>query len=141
LLAISAAAYLVMLPGRRLFYAASLAVTFALGNLNTTGWQVDIMPDMWPLVDAGQATTRIVGRQSDGFFVGPQFLGRTPYVLFQLPLRTVVSVKPVNTLLTEADVPGTAKWVLTEGAYEAQFRYSSVVPLGPLTLYLREAKP
>jgi hypothetical protein len=139
LLSACALAYLVALPARRFLYAASLAVVFALGNINTTGWQFSIMPDIRPLVEAGQAATRIVGRQSEGLFVAAEYWGRTPYVSFQLPLRSHIAIKPEKTVLTEADVPAGAKWVLTAAPYGVEFSHTLAIPLASLTLYLRGA--
>jgi hypothetical protein len=136
---LTACAFLRLLtfPARRLCYAAFLAVAFALGNINTTGWQIDIMPNVRPLVEAGEAAVRIVGRQSEGLFVTPEYWGTGQYVAFQLPLRSFVAIKPKSATLTDADVPAGAEWVLTMAPYTVQFKYSSTVPLGPLTLYLR----
>jgi hypothetical protein len=131
--------YLLAFPARRLCYAVSLAIVFVLGNINTTGWQIDIMPNVRPLVEAREAAIRIVGRQSEGLFVTPEYWGMGQYVTFQLPLRSFVAIKPNGATLTDADVPAGAKWVLTMAPYTVQFKYSSTIPLGPLTLYLRGA--
>ena len=141
LLTACAVAYFLLLPGRRLGYVASLAAVFVIGNVNTTGWQISIMPDLRPFVDAGQAVTRIVGRQSEGLFVAPDYWGRRPYVAFQLPITTHVAVKPENATLSEADLPPSATWVLTMGPYAVQFPYSKAIPLATLTLYLRGTQP
>jgi hypothetical protein len=141
LLTVCALAHLVACPARRLCYVVSLAAAFAIGNVKATGWQIDIMSDIRPLVDAAQAATRIVGRQSEGLFVASEYYGRTPYVTFQVPLRTFIAIKPVNAALTDADVPPSAKWVLTMAPYPVQFRYSNAISLAPLTLYLRGTEP
>jgi hypothetical protein len=141
LLAVCASAYLLSLPARRLFYAATLAALFAISNIKTTAWQMDYVSEIRPLVDAAQAATRIVGRQSEGLFVAPEYWGRAPYVMFQLPLRTFVAIKPANVAMKEADVPPSARWVLTMTAYPIEFRYTKVYPLASLTLYLRGTEP
>src|SRR5262249_9976886 len=110
---------------------------FFIGNINTTGWQFDIMPGIRPLVTAGQTATGLVGRNSTGLLVTPQYWDRTPYVLFQLPLRSFVAEKPAGTALTDADVPTTAKWVLTMPSYDIEFAYREKISLGGLTLFLR----
>jgi len=139
LLAVCALVLALKLPGRRLSCVASLAAVFVIGNINTTGWQYDIMPDIRPLVTAGETATGLVGRRSEGLFVTPEYWGRTPYVLFQLPLRSFVSVKPANAALTDADVPATAAWVLTMSSYDVQFAYREKISLGSLTLFLRRS--
>jgi hypothetical protein len=141
LLSVCALAYLFRIPGRRLCYVVSLAITLIIGNLNTTGWQLEIMPNMRPLVDAGQATTRIVGRQSEGLFVTPEYWGWPMYLLFQLPLRSVVAIKPTTAVLTDADLPTSARWVVTASPYRVEFHYTIAVPFTSVTLYLRGSQP
>jgi hypothetical protein len=140
LLTVCAIAYLFALfalPMRRLLTAASLAATFAIGSINSTGWQLDVAPGMRTLADAGQAAARIVGRESEGLFVASEYGGLEQYVMFQLPLRSHVTIKPPSTILTEADVPPSAQWVLTMKPYPVQFRHSKAISLATLTLYLR----
>jgi hypothetical protein len=141
LLSACAIAFLFGIAGRRLFYAGILAGIVVVSNVRVAGWQLDLAPAVRPLVDAGQAVTRMVGRESEGLFVAAEYWGRGQYTAFQLPLRTHVAVKEQNATLSSADVPASATWVLTMGPYAVQFPYSKAIPLAALTLYLRETKP
>jgi phosphoglycerol transferase len=107
----------------RVIYPALLTALFAFDNVAVSRWQFKSSGDNLALrADARAAAERLaVPGRDRGVVIGPEWNGPLAYYLFNFRSSPRVLVRSADTVLTRADVPADARWMLTVGHYRADF--------------------
>jgi phosphoglycerol transferase len=116
---------LMLWRGRRalFLYPLLLLMVFSLGNIEVTAWQHAYSVNNATLRADARAMKQLIpsGELDRGLVVGSEWNGPLAYSLFNLGSSARVLVRDAGSVITEADIPAGARWVLLIGRYQAAF--------------------
>jgi phosphoglycerol transferase len=123
---------LILWRGRRalFLYPFLLLIVFSLSNIEVTAWQRANSVIHAPLRADARAMKQLIpsGERDKGLVVGSEWNGALAYFLFNLGSSARVLVRDTDALITDADIPAGARWVLLIDRYRPAF---------PATTWLR----
>jgi phosphoglycerol transferase len=105
-------------------YPLFLLIVFSISNIGVTAWQHTNSVDNATLRADAHAMKQLipVGEEDQGLVVGSQWNGPLAYFMFNFRSSARVLVRAAGAVLTDADIPARARWVLLIDRYQPVFR-------------------
>jgi phosphoglycerol transferase len=116
---------LILWRGRRalFLYPLLLLTVFSLSNIEVTAWQHANSVHNAMLGADARAMKQFIppGERDRGLVVGSEWSGPLAYFLFNLGSSARVLVRDAGSVITDADIPAGARWVLLIDRYQSAF--------------------
>ena len=117
-------------------YPLLLLTLFSISNIGVTAWQHGNSRDHAMLRADGRAIKQIIpaDERDKGLVVGSEWNGPLAYFLFNLGSSAHVLVRAEGAVLTDADIPAGARWVVLTDRYQPVFRATVSLRTPQITL-------
>ena len=117
-------------------YPLLLLTVFSISNMGVTAWQHSNSVDNAMLRADALAMKQVIpaSERDEGLVVGSEWNGPLAYFMFNFRSSARVLVRAAGAVLTDADIPTGARWVLLTDRYQPVFRATTSLRTPRVTL-------